>query len=524
MAHDVFVSYSVKDKTTADAICAALEANGIRVWIAPRDVMPGSDWGESIIDAIEQSRVMILVFSSNSNASPQIKREIERAVNKGVTVVPFRIDEIEPSKTLEYFISTQHWLDAFTPPLSKHLDKLVTILHSIFTKGGAKVVEPHLKPEPPEEREVPVRPAPQAAPAEETITLKVPIWKVLLVLLGFLAGAALAGGAVWWAVYKPPAQTTEQKETALPKGVSAEQAATEYFQKGKNAKDVDEKIILLSKAIELNPKPGYYYIHRGRAYLDKQEYQKAIADLDKAIATLPNPYTAYNLRGLVYYASGRQSQAMTDFNQAISINPAFAEAYCNRGAVFFENKEYDRAIKDYEKAISLDPKLAKAFCNRGFLFAFQGKVAQALEDYNKALSLDPNLLEAYLNRGTLYLRKKDYDQALIDFNKALPLNWRNAATYNARGEAFAARGDFELARNDFNQAITLDPNYGKAYKNRGVVYLETGEYEKALNDLTKAIALNADLAETYELRAKVYKKRGDEERARLDLEKAQAIK
>ncbi len=59
---------------------------------------------------------MILVFSANSNASPQIKREIERAVNKGVTVVPFRIDDILPSKTLEYFISTQHWLDAFTPP------------------------------------------------------------------------------------------------------------------------------------------------------------------------------------------------------------------------------------------------------------------------------------------------------------------------------------------------------------------------------------------------------------------------
>ena len=73
MAHDVFVSYSVKDKATADAICATLEANGIRVWIAPRDVMPGSDWGESIIEAIEQSKVMILVFSANSNSSPQIE-------------------------------------------------------------------------------------------------------------------------------------------------------------------------------------------------------------------------------------------------------------------------------------------------------------------------------------------------------------------------------------------------------------------------------------------------------------------
>ena len=50
MAHDVFISYSTKDKPTADAACAALEAKGIRCWIAPRDILPGSDWGEAIID------------------------------------------------------------------------------------------------------------------------------------------------------------------------------------------------------------------------------------------------------------------------------------------------------------------------------------------------------------------------------------------------------------------------------------------------------------------------------------------
>ena len=156
-----------KDKTTADAICATLEANGIRVWIAPRDVMPGSDWGESIIEAIEQSKVMILVFSTNSNSSPQIKREIERSVNKGVTVVPFRIDDIMPSKTLEYFISTQHWLDAFTPPLEKHLDNLVSILRSIITKQGGGGAAPKLKPPPPEEKEdeAPEHQAPPATPA-----------------------------------------------------------------------------------------------------------------------------------------------------------------------------------------------------------------------------------------------------------------------------------------------------------------------------------------------------------------------
>jgi len=528
MAHDVFISYSVKDKTTADAICATLEANGIRVWIAPRDVMPGSDWGESIIEAIEQSKVMILVFSANSNSSPQIKREIERSVNKGVTVVPFRIDDILPSKTLEYFISTQHWLDAFTPPLEKHLDSLVSILHSIFTKQGGVATAPKLKPPAPEEDEAPAHPAPPAAPVEhpeKTITLKVPTWKVLVIVLGVIIGAALAGGVVWWVANRGPAtQTTAEKPPVIPEGAAATEAANEYFQKSKTAQTPDEKITLITKAIELNPKPGYYYIQRGRAYLNKKEYHKAVTDLDKAIEAIPNSFIAYNLRGLAFDALDKQAQAMIEFNKAISLNPAYAEAYSNRGFVFYENKEYDKALKDYDKAIGLDPKLANAYNYRGFLYAAQGKLEPALKDYNQAISVDPKLRDAFINRGNLYLRQKRYDAALIDFNLALPLDWRHAGTYNARGEAFAAKGDFEWARNDFNQAILLDSNYGKAYKNRGRVYMETGEDEKALNDFTKAIFLNTDLAETYELRGKLYKKRGDNERARHDFDKAKALK
>jgi hypothetical protein len=38
MAHDVFISYSSKDKPVADAVCAGPEGRGIRCWVAPRDI------------------------------------------------------------------------------------------------------------------------------------------------------------------------------------------------------------------------------------------------------------------------------------------------------------------------------------------------------------------------------------------------------------------------------------------------------------------------------------------------------
>jgi WD40 repeat protein len=127
-----FISYSSQDKPTADAACAALESANIRCWIAPRDITLGRDYGESIIDAIESARVFILIFSSNANASPQIKREVERAVSKGLPIIPVRIEDVVPSRTLEYFISSPHWLDAFPPPRERYFAKLVVSVRALL--------------------------------------------------------------------------------------------------------------------------------------------------------------------------------------------------------------------------------------------------------------------------------------------------------------------------------------------------------------------------------------------------------
>jgi biotin transporter BioY len=139
MPHDVFVSYTSQDKPTADAICNALENRGIRIWIAPRDVLPGTDWGGAIIDAINSSRLMILVYSASANESPQIKREVERAVHRGIPLIPFRIQDVPMSKTLEYFISTPHWLDALTQPFQQHLDRLAETAKLILEQSGVEL-------------------------------------------------------------------------------------------------------------------------------------------------------------------------------------------------------------------------------------------------------------------------------------------------------------------------------------------------------------------------------------------------
>lgn len=168
MGRDVFVSYSQPDRDCAYELTHHLEASGFTVWIAPRDVSPAAEWAAEIIDAIAAARVMVLVFSASSNTSPQVRREVERAVHKDIRILPFRIEDVLPSRSLEYFLSSQHWLDGFPPPCTAHYESLCAALRQWLTDTPAQ----------------PLRPAPAAASAPPPATP------------GRLAGAAMASTRV----------------------------------------------------------------------------------------------------------------------------------------------------------------------------------------------------------------------------------------------------------------------------------------------------------------------------------------
>ncbi len=95
-SHEVFISYSTKDKPWADAACAVLEGHRIRCWIAPRDIVPGTEWGAAIIGGIDGSKIVVLIFSGHANESSQVRREVKHAISKGLSVLPFRVEDVRP--------------------------------------------------------------------------------------------------------------------------------------------------------------------------------------------------------------------------------------------------------------------------------------------------------------------------------------------------------------------------------------------------------------------------------------------
>ena len=117
MVHQVFISYANVnlDRRIAEAIRNVLETRGIGCWIAPRNIGGGKLWEAEIVQAIRESPVLLLVFSSRSNASPQVQREVTLSVHYRCRLLTYRIEDVEPDDSLEYCLCKTHWKNAFQP-------------------------------------------------------------------------------------------------------------------------------------------------------------------------------------------------------------------------------------------------------------------------------------------------------------------------------------------------------------------------------------------------------------------------
>lgn len=126
----VFISHASANKESADEICSYLEKNGKECWIAPRDIPAGAEYGEEIIKGIETSDVMVLVFSAAANNSQHVLREVERAVNRKIPIIAFKIEYCTVCRSMEYFLSSNQWLDAsfniteMLGPLNSSIEKI----------------------------------------------------------------------------------------------------------------------------------------------------------------------------------------------------------------------------------------------------------------------------------------------------------------------------------------------------------------------------------------------------------------
>ena len=129
----VFISYHTETgKDAVRTICAALEGAGISCWYAPRNV--GANYAQSIVEAIRECRVFLLVLNEGSNVSAHVLNEINCAFDRfkaheDITLLPFRIDQCALSDDIYYYLGRIHIMDGVLPP---ELLRVQEVNHSVI--------------------------------------------------------------------------------------------------------------------------------------------------------------------------------------------------------------------------------------------------------------------------------------------------------------------------------------------------------------------------------------------------------
>jgi hypothetical protein len=219
----IFISYSSKDQKIADTICRALEARGYDCWIACRNVGPGQNFQEAIVQALRDAKLMLLVFTSNANNSDEIKKEVALAGRHHVTVVPVRVEDVAPNDALAYEFATRQWIDLFDN-WEQQIERLVMQIGSIISdkvsspgSGGREAAV--------------IAKQPKATPAPTGRSLRHP---AMVAAFGALALLGLGGAYLVVRPLQPPATSAAAipPTTALTSAQSAQAAPDENAWQG----------------------------------------------------------------------------------------------------------------------------------------------------------------------------------------------------------------------------------------------------------------------------------------------------
>ena len=134
MNHDVFISYSSKNPQVALAVCHLLEEHGIKCWMAPRNIPPGSDYGDLIDDAIKASKVFLFIYSFESVNSKWCRGELNIAFSEEKIIIPYRIDTTPIEGAMNVMLNQFHWLDAY-PDYQSQFTSLVEAVNRSLGKS-----------------------------------------------------------------------------------------------------------------------------------------------------------------------------------------------------------------------------------------------------------------------------------------------------------------------------------------------------------------------------------------------------
>lgn len=109
--YDIYICYSRNDNEIATDICHFLDQQGLSYWIDRRNIESGDDYAQSIVNAINSSRLFMFIISESSGKSKFCMNELAVALQHKKQVFPLYTDHTPFSDELSFLIGNLSWVD-----------------------------------------------------------------------------------------------------------------------------------------------------------------------------------------------------------------------------------------------------------------------------------------------------------------------------------------------------------------------------------------------------------------------------
>ncbi len=226
MPSRIFISHSSRDRDMAYRMIADLEKRGIPCWISSRDIEPGDDYQKSIVDALNASPAMVLLFSDHANNSKEIPREMAIASDKNKPVIPVRIEDVVPKHALAYSLTNAQFLDLFAN-FDETMDRLADKLRRQIVASELQLGQPPFSGQPdipgepaivtpPRAKSSAAKPRPVEPATPQTASKAVGSRKKVYAGLGAVVLLAAVGGAALTFKSHDDAPPTAHQTTTPP--------------------------------------------------------------------------------------------------------------------------------------------------------------------------------------------------------------------------------------------------------------------------------------------------------------------
>ena len=231
----------------------------------------------------------------------------------------------------------------------------------------------------------------------------------------------------------------------------------------------------------------------GTAFLERGQYDQAIAHHERAIALRPDYAPAYNNLGAVLRAAGRLDDAVARYQQALAIRPDFASASYNLANALLEQGKAGDSVESFRRSLESNPKSVEAHNNLGIALANRGDAAGAIAEFRAALAIDDRSVNAHRNLGNMLVDSGQRADGIAHLERAAQLAPSEPESLYDIGTILLQDQNFPAAAARFEAALKIRPDWAEAHNNLGIALASQGRIADALTHFERAVTLKPSM-------------------------------